>query len=100
MEDNTWQQSSPPPRSLYTKTTLAALLGITEVEAQQLMESDSFPATPITGTAYVVTPENLKSWARLNARRVDVINSGDIFKNLWPTKRPTRMEDDTCLRRK
>lgn len=78
----------------------AALLGITEAEAQQLMESDSFPATPITGTAYVVTPENLKSWARLNARRVDVINSGDIFKNLWPTKRPARMEDDTCLRRK
>lgn len=90
----------PAAPILYTKTTLAALLGITEAEAQQLMESDSFPATPITGTAYVVTPENLKSWARLNARRVDVINSGDIFKNLWPTKRPARMEDDTCLRRK
>ena len=90
----------PAAPILYTKTTLAALLGITEAEAQQLMESDSFPATPITGTAYVVTPENLKSWARLNARRIDVINSGDIFKNLWPTKRPARMEDDTCLRRK
>lgn len=90
----------PAAPILYTKTTLAALLGITEAEAQQLMESDSFPATPITGTAYVVTPENLKSWARLNARRVNGINSGDIFKNLWPTKRPTRMEDDTCLRRK
>lgn len=90
----------PAAPILYTKTTLAALLGITEAEAQQLMESDSFPATPITGTAYVVTPENLKSWARLNARRVDVINSGNIFKNLWPTKRSARMEDDTCLRRK
>ena len=67
---------------LYTNTTLAALLGVTEEEAQQLMQDKSFPATPITGTAYAVTPENLKSWARINARRVDGINSGDIFKNL------------------
>ena len=37
---------------LYTKTTLAALLGITEDEAQQLMQDESFPASPITGTAY------------------------------------------------
>lgn len=67
---------------LYAKTTLAALLGITEEEAQQLMQDESSPATPITGTAYAVTPENLKSWARLNARRVNGINSDDIFKNL------------------
>ena len=67
---------------LYTKTTLAALLGITEDEAQQLMESESFPATPITGTTYAVTPDNLKAWARLNARRVDGVNAGDIFKNM------------------
>ena len=67
---------------LYAKTTLSALLGITEDEAQQLMQDKSFPATPITGTAYAVTPENLKSWARLNARRVNGINSDDIFKNL------------------
>lgn len=67
---------------LYAKTTLTALLGITEEEAQQLMQDESFPATPITGTAYAVTPENLKSWARLNARRVNGINSDDIFKNL------------------
>ena len=72
------KQTSP---ILYTKTTLAALLGITEDEAQQLMQDKSFPSTPITGTTYAVTPENLKSWARLNARRVDGINSGDIFKN-------------------
>lgn len=90
----------PAAPILYTKTTLAALLDITEAEAQQLIESDFFPATPITGTVYAVTPENLKSWARLNARHVDGINSGDIFKNLWPSKRPARMEDDTCLRRK
>lgn len=45
---------------LYAKTTLSALLGITEDEAQQLMQNKSFPATPITGITYPVIPENLK----------------------------------------
>lgn len=51
------KQTAP---TLYTKSTLA-LLGITEEEAQQLMQNESFHATPITGTAYAVTCDIFKN---------------------------------------
>lgn len=59
-----------------TVAQLAEEMAITEAEALALMKRDDFPATQITGDAYVIDRGLFEMWVRDKARRVNGINAG------------------------